>query len=77
MIHATEAKQLSRADSRLLFTHLDVATKPNGQYASEDSLEVLARSSFDSEFSHTTAKEHQLARNEDIDRGCHRTLVTP
>ena len=67
MIHATEAKQLSRAASRLLFTHLDFATKPNGQYPSEDFQTVLARSSFDGEFVHTTAKELQLARNEDID----------
>jgi hypothetical protein len=66
MIHATEAKQLSRAASSLLFTQLDFATKPNGQYPSEDFLEVLARSAFDGEFVHTTAKELQLARSEDI-----------
>jgi len=67
MIHATEAKQLSRAASSLLFTGLDFATKPNGQYPSEDFKKVLARSAFDGEFVHTTAKELQLAREEDID----------
>ena len=67
MIHATEAKQLSRAASSLLFTGLDFGTKPNGQYPSEDFEKVLARSAFDGEFVHTTAKELQLARGEDID----------
>ena len=67
MINATEAKQLSRAASSLLFTHLDFATKPNGLYPSEDFEKVLARSSFDGEFVHTTAKELQLARGEEID----------
>lgn len=36
MVHATEAKQLSRAASSLLFTGLDFAPKPNGTYPSED-----------------------------------------
>ena len=76
MIHATEAKQLSRAASSLLFTGLDFGTKPNGQYPSEDFLEVLARSAFDGEFVHTTAKELQLARGEDIDLQ-HRSPLTP
>jgi len=67
MIHATEAKQLSRAASSLLFTGLDFGTKPNGQYPSEDFEKVLARSAFDGKFVHTTAKELQLARGEDID----------
>ncbi|WP_136592173.1 transposase [Salinigranum halophilum] len=67
MIHATEAKPLSRAASSLLFTGLDLATKPNGKYPSEDFEKVLARSAFDGEFVHTTAKELQLARGEDID----------
>ncbi len=66
MIHATEAKQLSRAASSLSFTGLDFGTKPNGQYPSEDFEKVLARSAFDGEFVHTTAKELQLARGEDI-----------
>ncbi|WP_205743006.1 hypothetical protein [Halalkalirubrum salinum] len=67
MIHAAEAKQLSRVASTLLFTHLGFATKPNGQYPSEDFQRVLAWSPFDGEFVHTTAKELQIARNEDID----------
>ena len=67
MIHASEAKQLSRAVSTLLFTRLDFGTKPNSQYPSEDFAEVLARSSFDGEFVHTTAKELQLARGDEID----------
>ena len=67
MIHATEAKQLSRAASTLLFTGVDLATKPNGKYPSEDFEKVLARSAFDGEFVHTTAKELQVARGEDID----------
>lgn len=67
MIHATEAKQLSRAASSLLFTRLDFETKPNGKYPSEDFQKVLARSAFDGEFVHTTAKELQLARGADID----------
>ncbi|MGQ3330795.1 transposase [Halorubrum sp. FL23] len=67
MIHTTEAKQLSRAASSLLFTELDFATKPNGQYPSEDFEKVLARSAFNGEFVHTTAKGLQLARSEDID----------
>ena len=68
MIHANEVKQLSRAASTLLFTHLDFSTKPNGQYPTEDFERVLARSAFDGEFVHTTAKELQLARNEDTDK---------
>ena len=67
MIHASEAKQLSRAVSTLLFTRLHFGTKPNGQYPSEDFIKVLAGSSFDSEFVHTTAKELQLARGDEID----------
>ncbi len=51
----------------MLFTHLDFATKPNGQYPSEDFEKVLARSAFNGEFVHTTAKKLQLARGEDID----------
>ena len=44
----------------------DFATKQNGRYPREDFLEVLARSAFDGEFVHTTAKELQLAWSEDI-----------
>ena len=67
MINAMEAKQLSRTASTLLFTGVDLATKPNGKYPSEDFEKVLARSAFDGEFVHTTAKELQVARGEDID----------
>ena len=67
MIHATEAKQLSRAASSLLFSRLDFATKPNGVYPSEDFTQVLARSAFNGEFVHTTAKELQLLRGDELD----------
>lgn len=67
MIQASEAKQVSRATASLLFSQLDVATKSNGRSPSEDCLEVLARSVFDGDVVHTTAKERQLARGEAIE----------
>lgn len=60
---------------KLLFTRLDFATKPNGQCSSEDFEKVLAQSAFDGEFVHTTAKELQLVRGEDIDLQQHSPLA--
>lgn len=66
MIEKTEAKQVSRAASSLLFPELDFGVADNGTYPSEYFQRVLARIAFDNEFANTGAKAYQLARGDDI-----------
>ena len=56
MIHATEAKQLSRAASTLLFPVSDFDVKPCGEYTRDDFLEIFSRIAFDQEFANTGGK---------------------
>jgi len=66
MVETTEAKQVSRAASSLLFPELDFDVAANGTYPSEDFQRVLARIAFDNEFANTGAKAYQLARGDAI-----------
>lgn len=66
MVETTEANQVSRAASSLLFPELEFGIAANGTYPSEDFQRVLARIAFDNEFANTGAKAYQLARGDDI-----------
>ncbi|ELY93722.1 transposase [Natrialba taiwanensis] len=66
MVETTEATQVTRAASSLLFPELDFEIAANGTYPSEDFQRVLARIAFDNEFANTGAKAYQLARGDDI-----------
>lgn len=66
MVETTEATQVTRAASSLLFPKLEFGIAANGTYPSEDFQRVLARIAFDSEFANTGAKAYQLARGDDI-----------
>ena len=47
MVDTTEAKQVCRAASTLLYPALDFGSKSCGTYTREDLLEVLSRIAFD------------------------------
>ncbi|WP_254532911.1 transposase [Natrinema gelatinilyticum] len=66
MVETTEATQVTRAASSLLFPELEFGIAANGTYPSEDFLEVLARIAFHNEFANTGARAYQLARGDDI-----------
>jgi hypothetical protein len=51
MVETTEAKQVSRAASTLLFPGLEFGVKPCGKYTREDFLEILSRIGFEQETS--------------------------
>ncbi|PSP60805.1 transposase [Halobacteriales archaeon QH_7_66_37] len=67
MVETTEAKQVCRSASTLLFPELDFDVKPCGEYTREDFLEILSRIAFDQEFANTGGKTVQLDRNERVD----------
>jgi hypothetical protein len=67
MVETTEAKQVSRAASSLLFPELEFGIADNGTYPSEDFQRVLARIAFDNEFANAGAKAYQLARGDNVD----------
>jgi hypothetical protein len=69
MVERTEAEQVSRAASSVLFPELDFGVAHNGAYPSEDFQRVLARIAFDNEFANAGAKAYQLARGDDVDVG--------
>jgi IS4 transposase len=69
MVKTTEAKQVSRAASSLLFPELEFGVADNGTYPSEDFQRVITRIAFDNEFANAGAKAYQLARGEDVDVG--------
>lgn len=64
MVTTSEAKQVCRAATPLLYPGLDFGTKPNGTYLSEDSARVITRSAFEREFTNTSATHLQLARGD-------------
>lgn len=67
MVETTEAKQVCRAASTLVYPSLDFGIKPCGTYTREDLLEVLSRIAFDQEFANTGGKTVQLDRSEPVD----------
>ena len=67
MVKTTEAKQVCRAASTLVYPELDFEIKSCGKYTREDFLEVLSRIAFEQEFANTGGKTHQLNRNEPVD----------
>jgi hypothetical protein len=67
MVDTTEAKQVCRAASTLVYPVLDFGIKPCGTYTREDLLEVLSRIAFDQEFANTGGKTVQLDRSEPVD----------
>jgi len=69
MVETTEAKQVSRAASSVLFPEPEFGVAANGTYPGEDFQRVLARIAFDNEFANAGAKAYQLARGDDVDIG--------
>jgi hypothetical protein len=67
MVETSEAKQVSRAASSLLFPELEFGAADNSTYPSEDFQRVFARIAFDNEFANAGAKAYQLARGDDVD----------
>ncbi|WP_458190735.1 hypothetical protein [Haladaptatus sp. NG-WS-4] len=67
MVDTTEAKQVCRAASTLLYPALDFGIKPCGIYTREDFEQVLSRIAFDHEFANTGGKTVQLDRSEPVD----------
>jgi hypothetical protein len=63
MVDTTEAKQVCRAASTLIYPALDFGIKPCGTYTREDFEQVLSRIAFDQEFANTGGKTVQLDRN--------------
>ncbi len=67
MVQTTEAKQVCRAASTLLYPESNFGVKQCGKYTREDFLEILSRIAFDQEFANTGAKILQLDRDEHVD----------
>jgi len=67
MVQTTEAKQVCRAASTVLFPELEFGVKPCGKYTREDFHEILSRIAFDQEFANTGGKTLQLDRDEHVD----------
>jgi len=67
MVETTEAKQVCRASSTVLFPELDFDVKQCGEYTREDFVEILSRIAFDHEFANTGGKTLQLDRDEQVD----------
>ena len=67
MVDTTEAKQVCRAASPLVYPALDFDIKPCGTYTREDFEQVLSRIAFDQEFANTGGKTVQLDRSEPVD----------
>jgi len=67
MVETTEAKQVCRAASTIVYPALDFGTKPCGSYTREDFLNVLSRVAFEQEFANTAGKTCQLDRGEPVD----------
>jgi hypothetical protein len=67
MVDTTEAKQVCRAASTLIYPALDFGIKPCGTYTREDFEQVLSRIAFDQEFANTGGKTVQLDRSEPVD----------
>ena len=66
MVQTTEAKQVCRAASTVLFPKLEFGVKPCGKYTKEDVLEILSPIVFDQEFANTGEKTLQLDRDEHV-----------
>ncbi|TKX55184.1 hypothetical protein EXE42_04295 [Halorubrum sp. SP3] len=67
MVQTTEAKQVCRAASTVLFPELEFGVKSCGKYTREDFQEILSRIAFDQEFANTGGKTLQLDRDEHVD----------
>ncbi|WP_241175486.1 hypothetical protein [Natronolimnobius sp. AArcel1] len=66
MVKTTEATQLTRAASSLLFPELKFGIGANGTDLSKDFQRVLARIDFGNEFANTGSKAYQFAHGDDI-----------
>jgi len=67
MVKTTEAKQVCRAASTVVYPALDFDIKSCGSYTREDFLNVLSRVAFEQEFANTAGKTCQLDRGEPVD----------
>ena len=67
MVQTTEAKQVCRAASTLLYPELGFSVKQCGEYTREDFEKILSRIAFDQEFANTGGKTLQLDRDEQVD----------
>jgi len=67
MVNTTEARQVCRVASTLLYPALDFDIKACGSYTREDFEQVLSRIAFDQEFASTGGKTVQLGRSEPVD----------
>ena len=62
MVETTEAKQVCRAASTVLYPQLDFGVKQCGKYTREDFERILSRIAFDQEFANAGGKTLQLDR---------------
>ncbi|SEP12015.1 hypothetical protein SAMN04487948_1159 [Halogranum amylolyticum] len=67
MVDTTEAKQVCRAASTLVYPVLEFGVKPCGTYTREDFLEVLSWIAFNQQFANIGGKTVQLDRSEPVD----------
>jgi hypothetical protein len=67
MVETTEAKQVCRAASTLVYPALDFGIKPCGTYTRADFEQILSRIAFNQEFANTGGKTVQLDRSEPVD----------
>jgi len=67
MVETTEARQVCRTASTLLFPELDFDAKQCGEYTREDFAEILSRIAFDHVFANTGGKTLQLDRDGQVD----------
>ena len=67
MVQTTEAKQVCRAASTLLYSELNFGVKQCGKFTRGDFEKILSRIAFDQEFANTGGKTLQLDRDEHVD----------
>ncbi|ARS90084.1 transposase [Natrarchaeobaculum aegyptiacum] len=67
MVETTEATQLCRAASTVVYPALEFDIKPCGSYTREDFLTVLSRVAFEQEFANTAGKTCQLDDGDSVD----------
>ncbi len=74
MVETTEAKQVCRAASTVVYPALEFDIKPCGSYTREDFLEVLSRVAFEQAFANSAGKTCQLDHGEVVDVNAHDAL---
>ncbi|MFP9193932.1 transposase [Natrialbaceae archaeon A-CW1-1] len=67
MVETTEAKQVSRSASTVVYPALDFGIKPCGSYTREDFEKLPSHVTFEQEFATTAGKNCQLNGGEPVD----------